>query len=116
MSEHCYRHEGSHFEISLVVLLFLISLTTCDCVVALQHPTDNVLLDNFRAHEEDFNTLIKMANEDSHVVRIASDFTWLDSNYNWPRPEAEPGFSKERWEKYRSLFKVLQLEEDTSAV
>jgi len=50
-----------------------------------------------------------MAKEDPHVVRIASDFTWLDSDYHWPRPDSQIGFSKERWDEYRSMFSKLGL-------
>lgn len=50
-----------------------------------------------------------MANEDSKVIRIAYDFTWLDDNLNWPRPESQLGFSKNRWDEYRTLFTKLGL-------
>ena len=51
-----------------------------------------------------------MADEDSKLIRIASDFTWLEGNLNWPRPESELGFSKQRWDEYRLLFKKLGLQ------
>ncbi len=68
------------------------------------HPSDQSLTKIFFAHEADFGKLVNMSNEDSHVVRIASDFTWLDNNAGWPRPDSELGFSKQRWDEYRSLF------------
>jgi hypothetical protein len=74
------------------------------------HPEDAILEANFRKHESDFASLIQMSDADQKVVRIASDFTWLDTNAAWPRPEAEWGFSKERWDQYRNLFKKLGLE------
>lgn len=72
-------------------------------------PNDKTLEENFRRHESEFNELIKMSKIDSRVIRIADDFTWLDTNANWPRPEGEIGFSKERWNEYRNAFRVLGL-------
>jgi hypothetical protein len=48
--------------------------------------------------------ILAMAQEDRHVIRIAPDFTWLEGNMDWPRPEEQLGFSRERWMKYRQLF------------
>jgi len=72
-------------------------------------PSDKTLEENFRRHESEFNELIKMSKIDSRVIRIADDFTWLDTNANWPRPDSEIGFSKERWNQYRNAFRVLGL-------
>jgi hypothetical protein len=73
------------------------------------HPSDQYLGKTFIAYEADFEKLVRMSNEDSHVIRIAPDFTWLDNNAAWPRPESELGFSKQRWDEYRSLFSKLEL-------
>jgi hypothetical protein len=73
------------------------------------HPSDKSLEQTFLAHEADFNKLVDMCNADAHVVRIAPDFTWMDNNAAWPRPESELGFSRQRWEEYRSLFSKLGL-------
>jgi hypothetical protein len=73
------------------------------------HPSDAALELVFEQHEADFNQLIAMSNIDAKVVRIAPDFTWLDDNAGWPRPESELGFSKERWNQYRQLFEELGL-------
>lgn len=86
------------------------------------HPSDETLLENFRKHEADFNRLVGMSEVDSKVIRIADDFTWLDSNANWPRPDSEVGFSRERWDEYRRMFGALGLKQgllrplDTDAV
>src|SRR2546423_3513215 len=50
-----------------------------------------------------------MSNEDSTVIRVASDFTRLDSNWAWPRPDSLLGFSHDRWDQHRSLFRQLKL-------
>jgi hypothetical protein len=73
------------------------------------HPSDKYLKKMFVSHEADFNKLVEMSNADLHVVRIAPDFTWLDNNAGWPRPESELGFSRQRWDEYRSLFSKLGL-------
>lgn len=92
------------------VLLVLALQNSCGLIADDPHPSDVELIDNFSKHETDFNVLVNMANEDSKVVRIAKDFTWLDTSVAWPRPESELGFPKERWDMYRRLFKKLDLE------
>jgi hypothetical protein len=72
-------------------------------------PPDAVLEANFKLQEVDLELLVEMAHADQKVIRIASDFTWLEDNAGWPRPEAEWGFSRERWDSYRKLFKKLGL-------
>lgn len=64
---------------------------------------------NFKRNTYDFEKLLKMAEQDSRVNRIAQDFTWVDSNTKWPRDDL--GFSNARWDEYRSLFKSLTLTE-----
>lgn len=64
---------------------------------------------NFKQHADKFEKLLSMAQQDSHVNRIASDFTWLDSSSKWPREDV--GFTNERWDEYRALFKTLSLPE-----
>jgi hypothetical protein len=56
----------------------------------------------FPGRELDLQQLVAMAQQDTHVVRIASDFTWLDTDASWPR--ANLGFSHERWYRYQELF------------
>ena len=73
------------------------------------HPSDESLIKDFRLKEEDLNNLVKMSNEDVKVIRIAYDFTRLDTNWAWPRDESKLGFSKERWDAYRDLFGRLSL-------
>jgi hypothetical protein len=73
------------------------------------HPSDTELIRRFESNQPAFAQLITMSNEDSTVIRIASDFTRLDSNWGWPRPDSLLGFSHDRWEQYRSLFRQLKL-------
>jgi hypothetical protein len=60
------------------------------------------LKQQFAGREADLQQLVVMAQQDKHVVRIAPDFTWLDTDASWPR--ANVGFSWERWNRYRDLF------------
>jgi hypothetical protein len=67
-----------------------------------RHPSDAALKGSFLKNKTDFGTLVTMSNEDKRVVRIATDFTWLDTDGSWPRKEI--GFTEERWKSYRTLF------------
>ena len=67
---------------------------------------------NLEEHRADFEQLVRMANDDyarTKVIRIANDFTRLEQNWGWPRPESEWGITAERWNHYRALFRKLQL-------
>jgi hypothetical protein len=68
-------------------------------------PSDEALRARFLAHRVDFERLVAMANEDSHLTRIAPDFTWLDDDVSWPRSNV--GISDARWNDYRQLFKTV---------
>lgn len=74
------------------------------------HPTDQELIQTFTEKRQLFEKLRRMSNEDPKVIRIAPEFTRLETNWAWPRPEAELGFSKARWDEYRSAFKDLRLD------
>ncbi|MHB8539856.1 MAG: hypothetical protein ACYDCD_02790 [Candidatus Acidiferrales bacterium] len=70
---------------------------------------DPGLLANFDHNFDEFQELLRMARQDSHLIRIADDFTWLDSSSKWPRTDI--GLSPKRWNEYRSLFEKLSLPE-----
>ena len=72
-------------------------------------PLDEGLMRHFPSKEADLNRLLHMSNEDAKVIRIAYDFTRLDDDWGWPRPEAKLGFSTQRWDEYRDLFDQLGL-------
>ena len=73
-------------------------------------PTDVELTKRLKDHREDFEQLVAMARADKELVRIAPDFTWTTSSVAWPRPASELGFTTQRWDQYRVLFKKLGLE------
>jgi hypothetical protein len=62
---------------------------------------------NFLQDSEGLEKLRAMAMQDAHVIRIAADFTWVDTDTKWPRDDV--GFSEARWSEYRSAFKELHL-------
>ncbi len=66
-------------------------------------PSDEALRARFFAHRVDFERLVAMANEDSHLTRIAPDFTWLEDDVSWPRSNV--GISEARWNDYRQIFR-----------
>lgn len=102
--------------ISIIKLIrLLLSLTLigcycslCSCSLFEGVPSDTALEENFFRNESDFNKLAQMSNQDWHVVRITSGFTWLDTDASWPR--ADIGFSTQRWDEYRKLFRKLGIE------
>jgi len=96
------------------LLMSLAVLGSCSAVFDDSHSSDAALIRNFELHEQDFDKLIEMARVDSHVVRIAYDFMWVDTNYHWPRPESELGFTKQRWDEYKRMFSKLGLKEGLS--
>jgi len=78
------------------------------------HPSDATLIQLFQKNESAFNKLVRMSNDDPHVIRIAYHFTRLDTNWAWPRPDSQLGFSKGRWDEYRALFNRLGLDSGIS--
>ncbi len=63
----------------------------------------------FTREAEAFDKVRSMAEQDVHVIRIAPDYTLLDTDSKWPRENL--GFSEARWNEYRSLFKTLSFSE-----
>jgi hypothetical protein len=82
------------------------SKPTADDVNSLDDPE---LQANFNRNAEAMDKLREMSEQDAHVIRIADDFTSLDSSTKWPRDDI--GFSVARWNEYRSLFDKLSLPE-----
>jgi hypothetical protein len=77
----------------------------------------------FRIHRRELERLVEMADSDyvrARVIRVAPEFTRLESDWSWPRAEAKWGVSRARWDEYRQLFRVADLpvgfERDSLAV
>lgn len=70
---------------------------------------DPHLLTNFSHNTDGFESLLAMAEQDDHLVRIADDYTWLDNDTKWPRSDI--GLTPQRWNEYQRLFEKLSLTE-----
>src|SRR5215510_31998 len=111
--------------IFLIVVLLILAIGVGTVVlvgVSSSHASDSVMIKKFIRHKADFNLLVKMASEDSrasfigsHFVGLENEGAWpptiyLDEDKDWPRSESEMGFSRQRWDEYRKLFKRLNLQ------
>lgn len=70
-------------------------------------PSDTNLQKRFSHNQVAFNSLVQMSNQDWHVVTVTSGFTWLDTDFAWPRKDI--GFPQQRWDEYKRLFRELGL-------
>lgn len=61
------------------------------------------LRQQFYAHKEVVSQILEMQRHDAKVIRIAPEFTRLENDWSWPRKDI--GFSEERWNSYRALFR-----------
>jgi hypothetical protein len=89
---------------SYAAVAALIVLLPATGIAPAHRNSDVSMIDNFRSHESEFERIVEMSGEDSKVVRIAPDFTWLEGNAAWPRPSSMIGFDEARWNEYRRLF------------
>jgi len=111
--------------IFLIVVLLILAIGVGTVVlvgVSSSHASDSVMIKKFIRHKADFNLLVKMASEDSrasfigsHFVGLENEGAWpptiyMDEDKDWPRSESEMGFSRQRWDEYRKLFKRLNLQ------
>lgn len=78
---------------------------TALAVVSRPFPSDESFRARFFSHRADFERLVAMSNEDSHLTRIAPDYTWLDNDVAWPRKNV--GISEQRWDEYKQLFQEV---------
>jgi hypothetical protein len=63
--------------------------------------------DIFDKNTDDFRRLLAMSEQDRDFQRIDFKFTTLDNGAAWT--PGVGGFSEERWEQYRNLFRKLNL-------
>ena len=83
----------------LFSLIVLGILTSCS---SSKHPSDQVLIENWRTHKNDFENLLQMFLTDKKLGRVAPGFT---------RPEnpSEIGVNAARLSEYRNYFTKLDL-------
>jgi len=81
------------------LVIVIVVLTNCS---ASKHPSDKDLIDNWRSHKNDFETLLQMFLTDKQLGRVAPTFT---------RPEnpGEIGVTVARLSEYRNYFSKLDL-------
>ena len=97
--------------LSIVLVLFLLSNISCN-----KHLTDEQIADRFRDNREDLEELVRMAGEDG-VQNVYFDLVYLKGRHKWW--PGEPGFSQERHEAYKELFKrtgTIRLTQDQNGV
>jgi hypothetical protein len=84
-----------------------IGLISAIALAAVNHSSasDAAIQASFITHRADLEKLVAMSNQDTHLTRIATDFTWLDDNVAWPRKDV--GISEDRWDDYRKLFRSI---------
>lgn len=89
----------------LLVVLGVLLLSGCGL------SSEHTLRQNFAAHESEIQQILRMQQHDSNVVRVAPSFTRLKDN--WALPRKDIGFSEQRWNEYRKLFKDAGITDGT---
>ena len=84
-------------------LLILTIYATSVCCVSCGNPSDQELLDRFRANSDDFRLLVSMLQEDADITRLTSENVFMSNDSNRVLPV-------ERLAKYRWLMKKLHLD------
>ena len=79
------------------------------CYLEGRNPPDADLEKQFREKVPDFDRLVKMAIEDTHIVRLTNDYYQVDNNNSDEIRAESPRFSLSRWNEYRALFHELDL-------
>lgn len=89
-----------------IALAVLVVVVVCDLSGVLDyHTSDRVLIDNFRAHQQDFERLVAMAIEDD-LIGLYDNSVMLNDYKLWPANGSDR-FSWQRWFEYDALFKRL---------
>ncbi|MFC1457620.1 hypothetical protein ACETIH_12995 [Microvirga arabica] len=84
----------------------LLSLSGCGS----RHSSDAEFIEWFKKNESDFLRLQQMALEENAVEQIARHFCRDTAGNTHNHPSVPHGFSLERWDVYRKLFKKLGLD------
>jgi len=83
---------------SFLAVAAVCAISTICC--APLHPSDQSLEQNLRNHRAEFETLVRMLDEDAEVVRIVDNRVYFREGYNRQFPQ-------ERLKEYHHLFKKL---------
>lgn len=84
----------------------LLALSGC----GFRYRSDAEMLAWLHQNEREFIRLVKMALEETAIEQVAPDFCRDIAGHAHSYPASPDGFSRERWESYRDLFKALRLE------
>ncbi len=107
-SEWWRRGKGCGCLLIVFVLLPFGLLKTCQTLD--KHPTDQVMISEFKGNRTAFSSLLKMIREEPQVTRVADDFIWIDGAHNVDEVNRAQYLSDERRARYRALFDELHLE------
>lgn len=102
------RAKGCGWLLIVFVMLPLALLATCRQRDA--HPSDQQLLEEFRANRSAYSELLAMVREEPRVTRVANDFIWIDGFGSVTEGERGRYLSDARLKRYRALFGELNLE------
>lgn len=89
----------------LLLLALGVSLTTSCC-----RTSERSLRKGFEENRAVLDSIVDLAREDEHLVRIAPDFTQLEDDWSWPRPRESWGITEARWDRYRQLFREADID------
>jgi hypothetical protein len=91
------------------IALPLVVLTTALC----GHPPDASVQAQFNQHRSEFESVVRLAKEDTKLWRITP--TWFRTNHDGNHyAPSEGSLSKDRWDQYRTLFNRLGLDDGIS--
>jgi len=95
---------GSRHPLATVLATAVFLLSACDPYGfgARRLESEAELRRRFEAQRPALEEILRLAREDSHLVRIAPGFTRLEGDWSWPREDV--GLTPERWDRYRALF------------
>ncbi|HEV7743889.1 MAG TPA: hypothetical protein VGO56_02730 [Pyrinomonadaceae bacterium] len=91
--------------LSISLSVFVVAVVCYLFGVFEYHTSDKVLIENFRAHRHDFETLASMAIEDD-LTGLYDNSVMLNDYKLWPA-DGSDRFSQQRWNEYDALFKRL---------
>jgi hypothetical protein len=94
----------------IAICMFIVGVMLVILISTASHTSDSALTVNFLGHKAGFNRLVNMAHEDARFTVIKSTYTSPENRDVWPHSMSEPGFSKGRWDQYRSIFSKLNIE------
>ncbi|MGA8407079.1 MAG: hypothetical protein WB680_07870 [Candidatus Acidiferrales bacterium] len=90
--------------LGLAGIVIVAVVTLFSWSISPHEPSDQKLEKQFYRNRPDLDRLVAMLAEDSQMSRIAPDFLWTQASVAWPRPEAQWGISRVRWDQYKNLF------------